>query len=117
MDAVLEGPTPNATGWHGLGKTAHSLKPWAGLGLPSTQPNSPQAERSEVCPFRPILSSDLDKSEHLITLKMSSSGALPPRPSYPPWPPVVNAFVGIISIKLINRTRGFLRAGHKPVLL
>lgn len=44
-------------------------------------------------------------------------GALPHRPSYPPQPPVVNAFVCIIGIKLINGTWGFPRAGHKTVLL
>lgn len=42
MDAVLEGPTPNTMGLRGLGKPAHSLKPWAGFDLPSTQPTSPK---------------------------------------------------------------------------
>ena len=42
MEAVLEGPTPNVMGLHGLGRAAHSLKPWAGFDLPSTQPTSPK---------------------------------------------------------------------------
>lgn len=100
-----------------VGKNSSFPKTLGWVGSSQHPARLPQAQRSEVSAFRPILSSDLDKSEHLITLKMSSSGALPPRPSYPPRPPVVNAFVGIISIKLINRTRGFPRAGHTPVLL
>lgn len=40
MDGVLEGPTPNVLGFHGLGKTARSLKPWGGFDVPNTQPTS-----------------------------------------------------------------------------
>lgn len=81
MGAGLEGPTPNVMGLRGLGKNC-SFPITLGWVCSSQHPaHLHQAERSEVCSFRPILSFDLDKSEHLLNNIKNVIVGGPPSPA------------------------------------